>query len=55
MTVLLYASVSIPHRAVLMSLHSTWPGGEIEEGEIYSVLFSLDGEDYDAEAQGIYL
>jgi hypothetical protein len=29
--------------------------GDIEEGEFYSVLFSLDGEDYDAEAVGIYL
>jgi hypothetical protein len=29
--------------------------GDIEEGETYSVLFSLDSEDYDAEAVGIYL
>lgn len=29
--------------------------GDIEEGASYPVLFSLDGEDYDADAKGIYL
>ena len=29
--------------------------GDIEEGEDYPVLFSLDGQDYEAEATGIYL
>lgn len=29
--------------------------GDIEAGETYSVLFALDGQDYDAEARGIYL
>jgi hypothetical protein len=29
--------------------------GDIEEGETYPILFALDGQDYDAEAKGIYL
>ena len=29
--------------------------GEIEEGEWYPVLFALDGQEYDAEARGMYL
>lgn len=29
--------------------------GDIEEGAYYSVLFALDGQDYDAEARGMYL
>lgn len=29
--------------------------GDIVEGEWYPVLFSLDGEDYEAEARGMYL
>ncbi|MFT5001683.1 MAG: hypothetical protein ACI861_002532 [Paracoccaceae bacterium] len=29
--------------------------GDIEEGETYPILFALDGQDYDAEATGIYL
>jgi len=29
--------------------------GDIEEGASYPVLFSLDGQDYDADAIGIYL
>ncbi|MFV1496665.1 hypothetical protein VWY34_16820 [Phaeobacter sp. JH20_02] len=29
--------------------------GDIEEGASYPVLFSLDGQDYDADATGIYL
>ena len=39
--------------AYVTAFNMAW--GEIEEGGIYSVLFSLDGEDYDAEAHGIYL
>ena len=39
--------------AYVTAFNMAW--GEIEEGGIYSVLFSLDGQDYDAEAQGIYL
>ena len=29
--------------------------GDIEEGAKYNILFQLDGEDYDAEATGMYL
>ncbi|MBV1863285.1 MAG: hypothetical protein KUG74_02525 [Rhodobacteraceae bacterium] len=29
--------------------------GEIEEGETYSILFDLDGQEYEGEAEGIYL
>jgi hypothetical protein len=29
--------------------------GDIEEGVMYPVLFDLDGQEYDAEAKGIYL
>ncbi len=29
--------------------------GDIEEGEWYPVLFELDGQDYEAEARGMYL
>lgn len=29
--------------------------GDIDEGEWYPVLFSLDGQEYDAEARGLYL
>ncbi|MEP0943723.1 MAG: hypothetical protein ABJH63_13800 [Rhizobiaceae bacterium] len=29
--------------------------GDIEEGATYSILFELDGQEYDAEATGIYL
>ncbi|SFD44982.1 hypothetical protein SAMN04488523_1019 [Sulfitobacter brevis] len=29
--------------------------GDIVEGQLYPVLFSLDGEDYEADATGIYL
>lgn len=29
--------------------------GDIEEGATYPILFALDGQDYDAEAKGLYL
>lgn len=29
--------------------------GDIVEGEVYGILFDLDGQEYDAEATGIYL
>ncbi|MFT6452787.1 MAG: hypothetical protein ACJA06_002291 [Halocynthiibacter sp.] len=29
--------------------------GDIEEGEMYPVIFELDSQEYDAEARGIYL
>lgn len=29
--------------------------GDIEEGEVYSILFDLDGTEYEGEATGIYL
>lgn len=35
------------------AFNTAW--GDIEEGEIYPVLFDLDGEEYDANALGMYL
>jgi len=35
------------------ALNDAW--GDIEEGVMYPVLFDLDGQEYDAEAKGIYL
>lgn len=35
------------------AFNTAW--GDIEEGEIYPVLFDLDGEEYDANAIGMYL
>jgi hypothetical protein len=39
--------------AYVTAFNMAW--GDIEEGASYPVLFSLDGEDYDAEATGIYI
>ncbi|MEM7067730.1 MAG: hypothetical protein AAF478_02505 [Pseudomonadota bacterium] len=35
------------------AFNASW--GDIVEGETYSILFALDGQEYDAEARGIYL
>ena len=43
----------INDQGYVTAFNDAW--GDIEEGEWYPVLFSLDGEDYEAEAQGIYL
>lgn len=37
----------------LTAFNGAW--GDIEEGAKYPILFQLDGEDYDAEATGMYL
>lgn len=35
------------------ALNVAW--SDIEEGELYPVIFTLDGQDYDAEARSMYL
>lgn len=35
------------------AFNDNWGG--IEEGEIYNILFELDGQEYEGEAKGIYL
>lgn len=37
----------------ITAFNDAW--GDIEEGATYPILFDLDGQEYDGEAQGIYL
>lgn len=39
--------------AYVTAFNNAW--GDIEEGDWYPVLFDLDGQEYEAEAKGIYL